>query len=151
MIGNLLPFMMLGIFIAAVLAKPLARQRLVAMPVALLLLGFLSSEIWVALGNDTGLRWEILRDLVFYLLLPMLIFEASININVRHLRREALLVFSMAVPLLLVVQTHHHNRVCISPQITLYKVRGRLLSLCSYKIWKKVVRAVSTSQLTEQI
>ena len=72
------------------------------MPVALVLLGFLSSEAWVALGYDTGLRWEILRDLVFYLLLPMLIFEASININVRRLRREALLVLSLAVPLLLV-------------------------------------------------
>jgi len=56
----------------------------------------------VFLGQDTGLRWEILRDLVFYLLLPMLIFEAAVNINVRLLRREALLVFSLAVPLLLV-------------------------------------------------
>ena len=72
------------------------------MPVALVLLGFLSSEAWVDLGYDTGLRWQILRDLVFYLLLPMLIFEASININVRRLRREALLVFGLAVPLLLV-------------------------------------------------
>ena len=102
MIGNLLPFMMLGIFAAAVLAKPLARQKLVSMPVALILLGFISSEAWVALGYDTGLRWEILRDLVFYLLLPMLIFEAAININVRRLRRESLLVFSLAIPLLLV-------------------------------------------------
>lgn len=102
MIGNLLPFMMLGIFAAAVLAKPIARQKLVVMPVALIVLGFLSSEAWVALGHDTGLRWEILRDLVFYLLLPMLIFEASININVRLLRREALLVFSLAIPLLIV-------------------------------------------------
>jgi len=102
MIGNLLPFMMLGIFAAAVLAKPIARQKFVVMPVALIVLGFLSSEAWVALGNDTGLRWEILRDLVFYLLLPMLIFEASINIDVRLLRREALLVFSLAIPLLIV-------------------------------------------------
>lgn len=101
MIGNLLPFLMFGILASAVLAKPLARQKLVSMPVALILLGFVSSEIWVSLGQDTGLRWEILRDLVFYLLLPVLIFEASLNINVRQLRREALLVFSLAVPLLL--------------------------------------------------
>ena len=102
MIGNLLPFLMLGIFSAAVLARPLARQKIVTMPVALILLGFFSSEIWVYWGFDTGLRWQILRDLVFYLLLPMLIFEASININVRKLRREALLVFSLAIPLLMV-------------------------------------------------
>ena len=102
MIGNLLPFLMLGILASAVLAKPLSRQKLISMPVALILLGFVSSEIWVSLGQDTGLRWQILRDLVFYLLLPVLIFEASININVRQLRREALLVFSLAVPLLLI-------------------------------------------------
>ena len=102
MIGNLLPFLMFGILASAVLAKPLARQKLISMPVALILLGFVSSEIWVSLGQDTGLRWQILRDLVFYLLLPVLIFEASLNINVRKLRREALLVFSLAVPLLLI-------------------------------------------------
>jgi len=102
MISNLLPFLMFGILAAAVLAKPLAKQNLISMPVALILLGFTSSEIWVALGQDTGLRWQILRDLVFYLLLPVLIFEASININVNQLRREGVLVFSMAVPLLLI-------------------------------------------------
>ena len=32
----------------------------------------------------------------------MLIFEAAININVNQLRREGLLVFSLAVPLLLI-------------------------------------------------
>jgi CPA1 family monovalent cation:H+ antiporter len=102
MIGNLLPFLMFGIMAAAVLANPLSKQKLVSMPVALVLLGFISSEIWVSLGQDTGLRWEILRDLVFYLLLPVLIFEAAVNINVTRLRREGLLVFSLAIPLLLV-------------------------------------------------
>jgi len=102
MIGNLLPFLMFGILAAAMMAKPLAKQKVVSLPVALILLGFFSSEIWVALGQDTGLRWEILRDLVFYLLLPVLIFEAAVNIDVGRLRREGLLVFSLAVPLLMV-------------------------------------------------
>ena len=102
MIGNLLPFLMLGIFLAAVLTRPLSKQKLVSLPAALVFLGFVSSEVWVGLGQDTGLRWQILRDLVFYLLLPMLIFEAAININIRYLRREGLLIGTMAVPLLLV-------------------------------------------------
>ena len=102
MIGNLLPFLMFGILAAAVLAKPLSKQKIVPLPVALVILGFVVSEIWVSLGQDTGLRWDILRDLVFYLLLPMLIFEASVNINVSRLRREGLLVFSLAIPLLLI-------------------------------------------------
>jgi CPA1 family monovalent cation:H+ antiporter len=102
MFGNLLPFLMFGILLAAVLSKPLARLSWMSLPVALVLLGFISSEIWVAFGMDTGLRWQILRDLVFYLLLPILIFEAAINVDTRWLRREAVLIGLLSVPLLLV-------------------------------------------------
>jgi CPA1 family monovalent cation:H+ antiporter len=102
MFGTLLPFLMFGILLASILAKPLARSRWLPLPVALVVLGFVSSEIWVGLGMDTGLRWEILRDLVFYLLLPILIFEAAINIDTRLLRRDALLIGSLSLPLLLV-------------------------------------------------
>lgn len=102
MFGNLLPFLMFGILLAAILSKPLARLPWLTLPVALVVLGFVSSEIWVALGMDTGLRWQILRDLVFYLLLPILIFEAAINVDIRCLRREAVLIGLLSVPLLLV-------------------------------------------------
>jgi CPA1 family monovalent cation:H+ antiporter len=102
MFGNLLPFLMFSILLAAVLSKPLQRISWMSLPVALVLFGFVSSEIWVALGMDTGLRWQILRDLVFYLLLPILIFEAAINVDIRWLRREAVLIGLLSVPLLLV-------------------------------------------------
>jgi CPA1 family monovalent cation:H+ antiporter len=100
--GMLLPFLMFGILAAAMLSRPLARWRLVPLPVALVLLGFVSSEIWVALGRDTGLRWQILHDLVFYILLPIIIFESAININIRSLRRESLLIGALSVPLLII-------------------------------------------------
>ena len=102
MIDTLMPFLMLGILVAAVLTRPLERLNWLSISSVLVLVGFVSSEIWVGLGKDTGLRWEILRDLVFYLLLPILIFEAAISVNVKALRREAVLIFSMAIPLLLV-------------------------------------------------
>ena len=101
MFGNLLPFLMFGILLAALLSKPLARIHWISLPVVLVTLGFISSEIWVGLGMDTGLRWQILRDLVFYLLLPILIFEAAINIDTRWLRREGLLIGLLSVPFLL--------------------------------------------------
>ena len=102
MFGNLLPFLMFGILLAAILSKPLARLSWLSLPVVLVIIGFISSEIWVGLGMDTGLRWQILSDLVFYLLLPILIFEAAINIDIRWLRREAVLIGALSVPLLLV-------------------------------------------------
>ncbi len=102
MFGNLLPFLMLGILLAAILSKPLSHSLWITLPIALVALGFVSSELWVGLGMDTGLRWQILRDLVFYLLLPILIFDAAIRINVRWLQREAVLIASLSIPLLLV-------------------------------------------------
>lgn len=102
MIDTLLPFLMFGILVAAVLARPLARQRWVSLPVVLVVVGFLASEAWVALGRDTGLRWEILRDLVFYLLVPILIFEAAITIRVSRLRQEGVFIAALAIPLLVV-------------------------------------------------
>ena len=101
MFGNLLPFLMFGILLAAILSKPLSRLPWISLPVALVLLGFVSSEIWVGFGMDTGLRWQILRDLVFYLLLPILIFEAAINVDTRWLKREAVLIGLLSVPFLL--------------------------------------------------
>jgi CPA1 family monovalent cation:H+ antiporter len=100
--GMLLPFLMFGILAAAMLSRPLARWRLIPLPVALVLLGFISSEIWVALGRDTGLRWQIMHDLVFYILLPIIIFDSAININIRSLRRESLLIGALSVPLLII-------------------------------------------------
>ena len=102
MIDQLLPFLMLGIFLAAILSNPLAKQKWISLPAALVILGFVSSEIWVGLGRDTGLRWTILSDLVFYLLLPILIFEAAINIKIRFLKQEGWMIGALSIPLLLI-------------------------------------------------
>lgn len=101
MLNLVLPFLMLAILLAALLARPLKRSRFLPLPIALIVLGFLISEAWVYLGYDTGLRWELLRDLVFYLLLPVLVFEAAITIPIRAVRRDAWLVSALAIPLLL--------------------------------------------------
>ena len=75
--SELLPFLMFGILVAAMLSRPLKRWQFIPLPLALVILGFVSSEIWVAMGRDTGLRWQILQDLVFYILLPIIIFESA--------------------------------------------------------------------------
>jgi hypothetical protein len=80
MLNNPLPFLMLGILLAACLAKTVERLRWVSLPVALVFLGFVASEIWVRMGMDAGLRWEILRDLVFYLLLPVLLMKENLRV-----------------------------------------------------------------------
>jgi len=100
--SELLPFLMFGILVAAMLSRSLKRWQFIPLPLALVILGFVSSEIWVAMGRDTGLRWQILQDLVFYILLPIIIFESAINIDIRSLRRESLLIGALSVPLLII-------------------------------------------------
>ena len=56
MFGNLLPFLMFGILLAAILARPLRRLRWLSLPVALVLSGFVASELWVGLGIDQRQR-----------------------------------------------------------------------------------------------
>lgn len=93
---------MFGILLAALLSKPLRRVNWISLPVALVIAGFAASEFWVGIGMDTGLRWQILRDLVFYLLLPILIFESAINIDTRWLLREVVPIGTLSIPFLLV-------------------------------------------------
>jgi CPA1 family monovalent cation:H+ antiporter len=85
----------------AVLTAPLAKR--IGLPFSALLVveGFLGSELIVALGFDIGLRWHHFHDLVFYLLLPVLIFESALNIDVRLLFKNLLPIFILAMPIML--------------------------------------------------
>ena len=49
------------------------------LPFAVLLIaaGFAGSELLVGLGLDTGLRADSFHDLIFYVFLPVLIFESA--------------------------------------------------------------------------
>ena len=49
MFGNLLPFLMFGILLAAVLSRPLARLRWLSLPVALVILGGLTTSTFLSL------------------------------------------------------------------------------------------------------
>jgi CPA1 family monovalent cation:H+ antiporter len=85
----------------AVLTAPLAKR--IGLPFSALLVveGFLGSELIVALGFDLGLRWYHFHDLVFYLLLPVLIFESALNIDVRLLLRNLISILFLAIPIML--------------------------------------------------
>ena len=72
-------------------------------PALLILTGFAASEALVALGYDTGLRWYQFGNVVFYGLIPALVFAASYRVDPREWRRDALLIVLLGVPVALVV------------------------------------------------
>lgn len=79
-VETILILVLLGI-ISALLA------RLIRLPLAIVLIacGFIFSLFIERLGIDTGIRAHNFKDLIFFIFLPALIFEAAYNINHRLL------------------------------------------------------------------
>jgi len=91
----------MGMLLLAILVEPLADKIKLPFSAALLLVGFLASEILVSLSIDTGIRWHNFDDLIFFVLLPVLIFEAAFNMNAKLLLKNIVPVLFMAIPLML--------------------------------------------------
>jgi len=67
----------------------------------LVLLGFGGSEVLVAAGFDLGLRWENFHQIVFFILIPVLLFESALRLDWHALARDAVPIFLLAIPLML--------------------------------------------------
>ena len=85
----------------AVLSAPLAKRLGIPFSALLVIEGFLGSELIVALGFDLGLRWYHFQNLAFYILLPVLIFEAALNIETKLLLKNLLPIIFLAIPIML--------------------------------------------------
>lgn len=80
----------------------LARWRGWPLPTLLVVAGFAGSELLVSVGIDTGLRWYNFRDLVYFVLLPLLVYETAFRLNADALWHTMVVVMLLAVPLMLV-------------------------------------------------
>ena len=78
----------MGMLLLAILIEPLADKVKLPFSAALMLVGFIASEILVAFSIDTGIRWDNFYDLIFFVLLPILIFEAAFNMNAQLLLKN---------------------------------------------------------------
>lgn len=88
-----------------VAAAGLTRLSRLPAPTCQFLLGALAAHGVVAMGIDTGLRYQNFHDLVFYLFLPILIFAAAYSIEPRKLRELAIPVTGLAGPGLLIASS----------------------------------------------
>lgn len=91
----------MAILLVGLLLEPLARRLHMPFIAALVAGGFAVSQLLVGMGLDIGLRWHHFHDLVFYVFLPVLIFESAISLDVRILLRNLFPVLLLALPLLL--------------------------------------------------
>jgi CPA1 family monovalent cation:H+ antiporter len=90
-----------GLMLLAIVLQPLARILHLPFTATLVIAGFIASELLVMAGIDTGIRAENFHDLIFFVFLPVLVFESAYNINAGLLRKNLLPILFLAIPLML--------------------------------------------------
>ncbi|MDM3871487.1 sodium:proton antiporter [Porticoccus sp. W117] len=85
------------LLLASLLIPPLA--KLIRFPAASLLvvIGYLAAELFIHFGGDTGIRANSFQPLIFYVFLPILIFDSAYHLNAKHLLRNLPAVLWMAI------------------------------------------------------
>ena len=94
-----------GMLVLALLLRPLAERHNLPFAAVLVLTGFLGSELLLMWGLDTGVRHQSFHDLIFYVFLPLLVFEAAFRINALLLRRNLFVILLLSIPVLLLSTT----------------------------------------------
>jgi len=97
--GLMLLAMML---LLALLIKPFAERFHIPFAGLLVVTGFVGSELLVSLDIDTGIRYDSFHDLILFVFLPLLIFEAAFKIDAKQLFKNLLVILFFAIPVMLI-------------------------------------------------
>jgi CPA1 family monovalent cation:H+ antiporter len=89
------------LLLIAILIKPLVAKWHLPFAAILIAIGFIGSEMVVMAGYDTGIRYHSFHDLIFYVFLPLLIFQAAFTLDVKAFLENWLLIILLALPLML--------------------------------------------------
>lgn len=93
--------MLAGMLLLALMLRPFAERLRLPFAAVLVITGFLGSEALVAFGMDTGVRYDSFHDLIFFVFLPLLVFEAAFKINAVLLRKNLFVILLLSIPILL--------------------------------------------------
>ena len=90
------------LLIVSTLLEPLADKIRIPFSIVLVLTGYIGSEVTISVFDvDTGIRWDNFKTIIFYIILPILIFQSAIEINLKTLLRNFLPILIMAIPLMI--------------------------------------------------
>jgi len=93
--------LVVAMLMLALLLRPFTLRRNIPFAAVLVAAGFLTSELIVAFGADTGLRASAFHDLILYVFLPVLVFEAAFRIDAEALLRNLVPILFLALPVML--------------------------------------------------
>jgi len=81
----------------SLIAQPVAKWSHMPLASILVLLGFIVSELVVLAGIDTGIRADNFQSIIFYVFIPVLIFEAAYNIDKQQLKKNLIVILFLAI------------------------------------------------------
>ena len=81
----------------SLMAYPFSRWLRLPIASVLVLLGFITSEIVIYAGIDTGIRADNFQSIVFYVFIPVLVFESAYNIDKQQLNNNIIVIMFLAV------------------------------------------------------
>jgi Na+:H+ antiporter len=94
---------LMALLLVAALVEPLSKKIHLPFSIVLVVIGFTGSEIVVkTLNIDTGIRWDNFGTIIFYFILPILIFKAALEIDIKLLWKNIVPIGLLALPLMLV-------------------------------------------------
>jgi len=94
---------LMSLLLVAALIEPLAKKIHLPFSTILVFIGFIGSELVVkTLKIDTGIRWDNFGTIIFYFILPILIFQAALYIDIKLLWKNIIPIGLLALPLMLV-------------------------------------------------
>lgn len=99
-IKNFILTLIILIFVS-LLAEPIARWLRLPFVAILIVVGFIGSELVVSLGYDTGIRASNFPVLVFYVFLPIIIFESAYSIDQKQLQKSLMPILVLALPIMI--------------------------------------------------
>jgi len=85
------------ILVLSLIAQPISRFLHMPFASILVLLGFVSSEAIVYAGIDTGIRADNFQSIIFYVFIPVLVFEAALSIDKQQLKKNLVVILSLAI------------------------------------------------------
>ena len=81
----------------SLIAQAVAKLLPLPLTSILVLLGFITSELVVYAGIDTGIRADNFQSIIFYVFIPVLVFESAYNIDKQQLKDNLLVILFLAV------------------------------------------------------
>ncbi len=81
----------------SLIAQPVSQWLSMPFASILVLFGFITSELVVYAGIDTGIRADNFQSIIFYVFIPVLVFESAYNMDKQALKKNLVVILFLAI------------------------------------------------------